>query len=911
MLSSTNKSKNLQQKASNDNKTNLLSKIENKLAKLPKNDQPIYLKSQIDQFQSQYGNTYPLLFPLTEKYINLLKQSADEFYSLNKYDESLTIYKNCLKLTEPLPGSDWTKLQSWSKIRISLMNNIALLYQKLNKIEQAVEYIRLGINLEDTYGHKGDYDSRYNNIFFSAGNQLMLLEQYDEALKYLLKVENKIYDQFQVGAIIRRQKIDKNIDKDFLSNNPSQYVQLLNLICKAYIKLGNYTKSDVYYQRQSELSAILQKDKIVGGNRLNEGFNMNIIDNSSKKANTSIRKERDIKKADKAEEIDTVVNKTFVERPKEEKKIEIKDNISLTEGNNRKSKPKEEKKTKSKEKKLKQIVKEQNNYPPLDFKFKKPIFHNVKKLPLLELSSIPKSTSLGKLYPHNFSNKVTPANKKIRIKSKERTKKENKLTLSKEINQKIKEIQNTLNKQSTLKSITSHHSLSKKSMSKSNTLTSFQFEEEKKQSKKSISRQSSKESVQLPPIDKKRVIIRKITKKKFESEKAKKDIVMLSEDEKESDNEYGNLKPEQDKKKEPYVATRKISDNLTKEILKKKTRAESMNIRKVSNISKDPEERNNIRAMTKINKSDFKPEKIDIDSIKAKELVKDIKNTKIEERTEVKKITNPKIKNLSKSLYNLIITYYNQTHLLTSNQFDKRDKKHHVFALNDICLVKTLNDRIYKIYFSLPFLSIPQKQKNDKNPSLPFISVDVFFESFDRIFQTKYTIKIMLDEQLKTSSEELQEDIITSISSLNKDINLSWSICLFYFENWFTIFKSKYEANIGDNANEVNKMFYRTYIQNLNEYISNITKWESKNILMNRENKYINLLLKYFYILLKYISIQKNVIGNIIRLKNLNETMILNSYRSLCEQRNGVINRMNILNKAGNKMLLKSMIYYY
>ena len=533
---------------------------------------------------------------------------------------------------------------------------------------------------------------------------------------------------------------------------------------------------------------------------------MNIIDNSSKKANTSIRKERDIKKADKAEEIDTVVNKTFVERPKEEKKIEIKDNISLTEGNNRKSKPKEEKKTKSKEKKLKQIVKEQNNYPPLDFKFKKPIFHNVKKLPLLELSSIPKSTSLGKLYPHNFSNKVTPANKKIRIKSKERTKKENKLTLSKEINQKIKEIQNTLNKQSTLKSITSHHSLSKKSMSKSNTLTSFQFEEEKKKSKKSIARQSSKESVQLPPIDKKRVIIRKITKKKFKSEKAKKDIVMLSEDEKESDSEYGNLKPEQDKKKEPYVATRKISDNLTEGILKKKTRAESMNIRKVSNISKDPEERNNIRAMTKINKSDFKPEKIDIDSIKAKELVKDIKNTKIEERTEVKKITNPKIKNLSKSLYNLIITYYNQTHLLTSNQFDKRDKKHHDFALNDIWLVKTLNDRIYKIYFSLPFLSIPQKQKNDKNPSLPFISVDVFFESFDRIFQTKYTIKIMLDEQLKTSSEELQEDIITSISSLNKDINLSWSICLFYFENWFTIFKSKYESNLGDNANEINKM---------------------------------------------------------------------------------------------------------
>ena len=62
MLSSTNKSKNLQQKASNDNKTNLLSKIENKLAKIQKNDQPIYLKSQIDQFQSHMEIHIPFYF---------------------------------------------------------------------------------------------------------------------------------------------------------------------------------------------------------------------------------------------------------------------------------------------------------------------------------------------------------------------------------------------------------------------------------------------------------------------------------------------------------------------------------------------------------------------------------------------------------------------------------------------------------------------------------------------------------------------------------------------------------------------------------------------------------------------------------------------------------------------------------
>ncbi len=168
-----------------------IEKLDKKLQKLSKTEKISYLQREIENIQSKQGNRSEILFKLTQKYINLQKSNADILFINKKYEEALNIYKICLRHTEPLPGSEWTKYESWSKQRIALMNDIAITYEKLNKIEQAIEYIRLGINLEETCGNEGDYEWKYNGIFYSAGKQLMVLEQYEEALKYLVKVEKK------------------------------------------------------------------------------------------------------------------------------------------------------------------------------------------------------------------------------------------------------------------------------------------------------------------------------------------------------------------------------------------------------------------------------------------------------------------------------------------------------------------------------------------------------------------------------------------------------------------------------------------------------------------------------------------------------------------------------------------------
>ena len=216
-----------------------LEKIEKKLQKLTKSEKILYLQREIERVQSKLGNRSEILLKITQQYINLQKSNADILFLNKKYEEALELYKSCLRQTEPLPGSEWSKYESWSKQRISLMNDIAITYEKLNKIEQAIEYIRLGINLEETCGNEGDYEWKYNGIFYSAGKQLMILEQYNEALKYLIKVEKKMYDELNIGKIIARNKIDRKLDRKFLYHNPSEYLNLLNLICKAYIKIGN------------------------------------------------------------------------------------------------------------------------------------------------------------------------------------------------------------------------------------------------------------------------------------------------------------------------------------------------------------------------------------------------------------------------------------------------------------------------------------------------------------------------------------------------------------------------------------------------------------------------------------------------------------------------------------------------
>ena len=62
---------------------------------------------------------------------------------------SLEKYKECLQLNEPLPGSEWSNYPEWFNQRINIFNSIASTYEKLNKKEQAIEYIKLSFNLEE------------------------------------------------------------------------------------------------------------------------------------------------------------------------------------------------------------------------------------------------------------------------------------------------------------------------------------------------------------------------------------------------------------------------------------------------------------------------------------------------------------------------------------------------------------------------------------------------------------------------------------------------------------------------------------------------------------------------------------------------------------------------------------------
>ena len=149
---------------------------------------------------------------------------------------SLEKYKECLQLNEPLPGSEWSKYSEWFNQRISIFNSIAIIYNKLNKKEQAIEYIKLSSNLEQKYNLKVDYKSKYNDIFFLTGKQLILQGNYKDALKYLLKVEKNKSEEYSIDKILNRKKIDERFDKNFIEENPDEYIYLLNLIYQCCIK---------------------------------------------------------------------------------------------------------------------------------------------------------------------------------------------------------------------------------------------------------------------------------------------------------------------------------------------------------------------------------------------------------------------------------------------------------------------------------------------------------------------------------------------------------------------------------------------------------------------------------------------------------------------------------------------------
>ena len=239
----------------------LIEKINKKLSKLTYDNQIIYLKEKINEIKTKNGNNSKLLFDIISKLINIQLTQGDLAYNKGDYNLSLEKYKQCLQLNEPLPGSEWPNYMEWYSQRIIIFNSIATVYEKLNKREQAIEYIKLSFNLEDKYNIKSEYKNKFNDIIFLAGRQLLLLGNYKEALKYFFKVEKNIYEQYSIEKILKRKKIDENIDKNFIKDNPDEYIYLLNIIYRCCIKQSNYDLGDKYYQRYEEMYHILNKIK--------------------------------------------------------------------------------------------------------------------------------------------------------------------------------------------------------------------------------------------------------------------------------------------------------------------------------------------------------------------------------------------------------------------------------------------------------------------------------------------------------------------------------------------------------------------------------------------------------------------------------------------------------------------------
>ena len=935
---------------------NIIEKIDKKCKTFSKDEQIIYLKGKIENIQTKYGNKSEILFKLYQKYIHLLKTNADEYFNENKFEEALKIYKECLKLTEPLPNSEWTNYSSWCSTRVSIMNDIAITYEKMNKVEKAIEYIRLGINLEETYKNEGNYDAKYNNIFYSAGKQLMILEQYEEAIKYLTKVESKMYSNYKINKIIARKRIDKRIDREFLLNNPNEYIELLNLICKAYIKIGNYTKSDIYYERQSELTQLLEKSKTLRTNR-------NFLNNFSAKKKTlktensnlikkiiNFKDNNENKKIDKAEDNNYYYEElNFKNKRDNTKKSTTKSennnnidfsndsypNINLNKTpqnlqNKRQSRilkinnysdnknkqdfrtlnssienrdlknieikiPNKSEKRKSisskkyiknppsielpsikqKRKNLKETVKKNINYPPTNFKFKKQKIYHRLPLPLLNMNSIKKNSySLSKETLNHINELAKPkkiSNNIHNIKRRpfsENNNKEMKKIKEKKIFQKLKDIQKTLDTQSSIKS-----NLSKKTLSRQNSIRiakkiNLDDSIEKMPAKKSVSKKNL--SINKIPTNKNLSKFYSIKKYEFPSQSNKNY---------KSTNNINNIeKADDDKNKNNTLIS---FGDYNKNVISNRNKTDEDFNSQNSEYENDKTNNNEI-TINKIKK--FQPEKIEI------------KNTR--------RISKNKINLKNIPLLNLVYNYYNKMHLINNLKFNKKNLIHQTFEFNDLCVFKTFNNKILLINFSLPFYNI--NNSNIKNLT-PFIEIDVIFSLMNYQFNLKYKIKLNQNEDFPNTNEKLIDNLIKDLNNKQKQkIDLSWQIALFFFEYYFSLFKQQYDYNIYEEVNDVNKEFFKKYIEKLNDFVLKLNMWEKKS---DKNIKYINIIMKYFLVFLKYLNFNKNIIGYDISLKSLNFEYINQKNLSRKNKILTISKFAHNLNNIGHKNLLKKLLY--
>lgn len=266
-----------------------------------------YLKSSLDNARLTFASNSEILFSITDKLIFFYKNKAEELLDQQEYSQCLEVLLTCYKLSEPLPGSNWTKYELWYKLRIDIMKNIANSYQKLDKIDKSIEFLRLAINLEDSKNIVDTDQYKYDELYYLIGNHLFIVEKFNEAIKYLCKLELLYCKKYSINDVLKTKKINK----DFLKGEICErYLSLLNIIASSFTKLGRYDESEKFYEKRINLINILQSFKFKS-NYLQSGTSLDI--NSYQKKE---QEEQEEIKYDRAE--------AYVDQSSEEKVGKIK-----------------------------------------------------------------------------------------------------------------------------------------------------------------------------------------------------------------------------------------------------------------------------------------------------------------------------------------------------------------------------------------------------------------------------------------------------------------------------------------------------------------------------------------------------------------------------------------------------------
>ena len=267
----------------------------------------------------------------------------------------------------------------------------------------------------------------------------------------------------------------------------------------------------------------------------------------------------------------------------------------------------------------------------------------------------------------------------------------------------------------------------------------------------------------------------------------------------------------------------------------------------------------------------FKPTKIEVDKKKDKNInVKNEEKT-IEEKKIEEKILKNKLKKEAKlrfkSFHELIIKYFKKAKLMVISEkkkFNKYIKIYKKHELNHMVLNKIIDNRAYTITVYLPILNIEINEvketnnktnkgkdkkntidKNEKNIISKLVT-QITYRRNDLIFFNKYKIELPIIEENEFYNDELREKIIEVLLNEKIDINFAWIIFLYYFENYFSTYKSDLENRAKTIVNTKDKLIDGNIIKK-NLFMKNNTENDFTNIQKDYIYYYINNINKDLY----------------------------------------------------------------